>query len=127
MLSFPCRDGVCAVRAMDEACQGVRPTIRYHDQSILRSLFHPDRTFSTRRGAARRGAVPGLLPPSDSRRRPTGKRGKSELGIEARRAALARFAEAERLAIAGEYVEVETGKGSDAIERRPQLGAALGG
>jgi DNA invertase Pin-like site-specific DNA recombinase len=47
------------------------------------------------------------------------------LGIEAQRAALARFAEAEGFKIAGEYVEVETGKGADAIERRPQLGAAL--
>jgi len=55
----------------------------------------------------------------------TSQQGKSGLGIEAQRAALVRFAEAEGFDIAGEYVEVETGKGSDAIERRPQLGAAL--
>jgi DNA invertase Pin-like site-specific DNA recombinase len=36
-----------------------------------------------------------------------------------------RFAESEGLAIAGEYVEAETGKGADALERRPQLAAAL--
>ena len=27
--------------------------------------------------------------------------------------------------MASEFVEVETGKGSDALDRRPQLGAAL--
>ena len=35
------------------------------------------------------------------------------------------FAAAEGLTILGEYVEAETGKGSDALERRPQLAAAL--
>jgi DNA invertase Pin-like site-specific DNA recombinase len=51
--------------------------------------------------------------------------GKSGLGIEAQRDAIARFAEAEGLEMLNEYVEVETGKGSDAIDRRPQLAAAL--
>jgi DNA invertase Pin-like site-specific DNA recombinase len=55
----------------------------------------------------------------------TGKQGKSGLGIEAQREAIARFADAEGVLLAGEYVEVETGKGSDALERRPQLNAAL--
>src|SRR3954463_16306524 len=50
---------------------------------------------------------------------------RSGLGIEAQRATIARFAEAEGLTIIGEYVEVETGKGSDALDRRPQLAAAL--
>jgi DNA invertase Pin-like site-specific DNA recombinase len=45
--------------------------------------------------------------------------------IEAQRATIARFAEAEGLAITGEYVEAETGKGADALDRRPQLAAAL--
>jgi len=35
------------------------------------------------------------------------------------------FAETEGITIIGEFVEVETGKGSDALERRPQLAAAL--
>lgn len=56
----------------------------------------------------------------------TDKQGKSGLGIEAQRAAIARFAEAEGCAILGELVEVETGKGADALDRRPQLAAALG-
>jgi DNA invertase Pin-like site-specific DNA recombinase len=47
------------------------------------------------------------------------------LGIEAQRAAVARFAEAEGVTIVAEYVEAETGKGADALERRPQLAAAL--
>jgi DNA invertase Pin-like site-specific DNA recombinase len=55
----------------------------------------------------------------------TRQQGQSGLGIEAQRAALARFAEAEGMTLLGEYVEVETGKGSDALDRRPQLAAAL--
>jgi DNA invertase Pin-like site-specific DNA recombinase len=47
------------------------------------------------------------------------------LGIEAQRAALARFAEAEGCEILAEFVEIETGKGADALDRRPQLAAAL--
>lgn len=55
----------------------------------------------------------------------TSQQGRSGLGIEAQRRALAQFAQAEGLTIAREFVEVETGKGSDAIDRRPQLKAAL--
>ena len=53
------------------------------------------------------------------------KAGPFYLGIQAQRAACARFAEAEGKEIAAEFVEVETGKGSDALARRPQLAAAL--
>ena len=38
---------------------------------------------------------------------------------------LAQFAEAEGFEIVAEFVEVEAGKGSDALDRRPQLSAAL--
>jgi DNA invertase Pin-like site-specific DNA recombinase len=55
----------------------------------------------------------------------TSKRGRSGLGLEAQRAACARLAEGEGIEIAAEFVEVETGKGADALERRPQLAAAL--
>jgi DNA invertase Pin-like site-specific DNA recombinase len=55
----------------------------------------------------------------------TSQQGKSGLGIEAQREALARFAQAEGLDIVAEHLEVETGKGSDALDRRPQLKAAL--
>lgn len=55
----------------------------------------------------------------------TGKQGRSGLGIEAQRENIARFAEAEGCTIAAEYVEVETGKGADALDRRPKLAAAL--
>ena len=51
--------------------------------------------------------------------------GRSGLGIEAQRAAISRFAEAEGIAIIGEYLEFESGKGADALDRRPQLAAAL--
>jgi DNA invertase Pin-like site-specific DNA recombinase len=55
----------------------------------------------------------------------TNGQGKSGLGIEAQRAAIARFVEAEGITLVGEFVEVESGKGSDALDRRPQLRAAL--
>ena len=47
------------------------------------------------------------------------------LGIDAQRAAICRFAEAEGIEIAGEHVEIETGKGADALDRRPELADAL--
>ena len=50
---------------------------------------------------------------------------RSGLGIEAQRATVTRFAEAENIQIIAEYVEAETGKGADALDRRPQLAAAL--
>jgi DNA invertase Pin-like site-specific DNA recombinase len=55
----------------------------------------------------------------------TSGQGRSGLGIEAQRQALAHFAQAERFEVVREFVEVETGKGSDALDRRPQLKAAL--
>ena len=55
----------------------------------------------------------------------TREQGRSGLGLDAQRAAVERFAQAEGYRIAGEFVEVETGKGSDALDRRPQLAAAL--
>lgn len=55
----------------------------------------------------------------------TDRQGKSGLGIEAQREAVARFIAAEGLEVLGEFVEVETGKGCDALERRPKLRDAL--
>ena len=55
----------------------------------------------------------------------TARQGKSGLGVEAQKAAVARFAEAEGIAVIGEHTEVETGKGADALDRRPELAAAL--
>ena len=55
----------------------------------------------------------------------TARQGKSGLGLEAQKAALVRFAETEGLTLAAVYVEVESGKGADAMDRRPQLSAAL--
>jgi DNA invertase Pin-like site-specific DNA recombinase len=55
----------------------------------------------------------------------TAQQGKSGLGLEAQRAAVAKFAADNGMHIEQELVEVETGKGSDALERRPQLAAAL--
>src|SRR5262245_34923132 len=55
----------------------------------------------------------------------TQRQGKSGLGLEAQRAAIARFAEVEGFTVASEHIEVESGKGADAFDRRPQLAAAL--
>src|SRR5262245_37475581 len=55
----------------------------------------------------------------------TARQGRSGLGLEAQRAAIARFAAAEGFEVVGEFIEVESGKGHDALDRRPQLVAAL--
>ena len=55
----------------------------------------------------------------------TAKQGRSGLGLEAQRKAVVSFAAAEGFTIVAEFTEIETGKGSDALERRPELRAAL--
>jgi DNA invertase Pin-like site-specific DNA recombinase len=50
---------------------------------------------------------------------------KSGLGLDAQRESIERFASAEGFTIAQWFVEVETGKGFDAMERRPKLAEAL--
>ncbi|KQQ11538.1 resolvase [Methylobacterium sp. Leaf122] len=55
----------------------------------------------------------------------TDKQGKSGLGLEAQRTALAAFAQANEFEIVEEFAEVGSGKGEDALERRPQLARAL--
>ncbi|HEX3410317.1 MAG TPA: recombinase family protein [Stellaceae bacterium] len=55
----------------------------------------------------------------------TAQQGRSGLGIEAQREAIARFAQAEGMDVLEEFVEIETGKGCDALERRPVLRDAL--
>ena len=55
----------------------------------------------------------------------TQRQGRSGLGLAAQKAAISRFAATEGFAVVREFVEVETGKGADALDRRPQLAAAL--
>ena len=55
----------------------------------------------------------------------TNKQGKSGLGLSAQRDAIAGFAASEFLEVVAEFVEIETGKGADALDKRPQLAAAL--
>ena len=55
----------------------------------------------------------------------TQQQGRSGLGIEAQQAAVARFCETEGYTLQSAHTEIETGKGYDALERRPQLSAAL--
>jgi DNA invertase Pin-like site-specific DNA recombinase len=55
----------------------------------------------------------------------TSKQGRSGLGLEAQREALKRFAAAEGFILSRVFIEVETGKGADALDRRPRLADAL--
>jgi DNA invertase Pin-like site-specific DNA recombinase len=55
----------------------------------------------------------------------TDRQGKSGLGLEAQREAIAQFADANGFALVGEEIEVETGGGADALDRRPKLKGAL--
>ena len=55
----------------------------------------------------------------------TQKQGRSGLGMEAQQASVRAFAASNGFSIIGEFSETETGKGADALERRPELKAAL--
>jgi DNA invertase Pin-like site-specific DNA recombinase len=51
--------------------------------------------------------------------------GRSGLGLEAQRKTIGQFVASEGLEVVEEFIEVETGKGADALNKRPQLAAAL--
>lgn len=55
----------------------------------------------------------------------TARQFRSHLGLESQQAAVKSFAEANGYTIISEFSEAETGKGADALERRPELKAAL--
>jgi DNA invertase Pin-like site-specific DNA recombinase len=55
----------------------------------------------------------------------TGRQGRSGLGLAAQQAAIVRFAQEEGFDLIQTFEEVETGKGANALDRRPQLLAAL--
>ena len=55
----------------------------------------------------------------------TARQGRSGLGLEAQRKAVTAYAAQNALTIAEEFTEVETGKGADALERRPVFAEAL--
>jgi DNA invertase Pin-like site-specific DNA recombinase len=55
----------------------------------------------------------------------TAQQGRSGLGLEAQVEAINQFAAREGFEIVEQFIEVETGKGSDALDRRPKLAAAI--
>jgi DNA invertase Pin-like site-specific DNA recombinase len=55
----------------------------------------------------------------------TGKQAKSGLGLEAQIEAIRAFAKTEGYKLAGTFEEHESGKGADALDRRPLLAAAI--
>jgi DNA invertase Pin-like site-specific DNA recombinase len=55
-----------------------------------------------------------------------GKKSKRDLATEEQLATLTRFIEVEGCQAVGEFIEIETSKGADSLDRRPQLAAAIG-
>lgn len=55
----------------------------------------------------------------------TQKQGASGLGLEAQQEAVARYLNGGEWELVGRFVETESGKGADALAKRPQLRAAL--
>jgi DNA invertase Pin-like site-specific DNA recombinase len=55
----------------------------------------------------------------------TAKQGASGLGLDAQREAVTRYLNGGSWELVGEFTETETGKGADALAKRPQLRAAL--
>ncbi|WP_429328737.1 recombinase family protein [Paraburkholderia atlantica] len=55
----------------------------------------------------------------------TARQGQSGLGLDAQREAVARYLNGGAWDVVGEFTETETGKGADALAKRPQLRAAL--
>ena len=55
----------------------------------------------------------------------TARQGMSGLGLDAQREAVARYLNGGEWELVGEFTETETGKGANALEKRPQLRAAL--
>jgi DNA invertase Pin-like site-specific DNA recombinase len=55
----------------------------------------------------------------------TVEQGKSGLGLDAQRAAIQAFADREGFTVSNWFTDVETGKGADALDRRPKLAEAL--
>jgi DNA invertase Pin-like site-specific DNA recombinase len=55
----------------------------------------------------------------------TGKQAKSGLGLDAQIEAIRAFAKAEGYRLTGTFEEHESGKGAEALDRRPQLAAAI--
>jgi DNA invertase Pin-like site-specific DNA recombinase len=51
--------------------------------------------------------------------------GRSGLGLEAQRVAVEHYLRSREGKLIGEFTEIETGKGANALERRPELRAAL--
>jgi hypothetical protein len=55
----------------------------------------------------------------------TQQQGRSGLGLDAQRQAVSAYLGERAYRLLNEYTEVETGKGSNALDRRPQLRAAM--
>ena len=68
---------------------------------------------------------PAMKPVVAYHRVSTERQGRSGLGLDAQRERCAAFAAQNGMEIVEAFTEVETGKGSDALDRRPQLVAAL--
>jgi DNA invertase Pin-like site-specific DNA recombinase len=66
-----------------------------------------------------------MKPAISYRRLSKERKGKPTFGLDAQQAAIAAFCALEGYEVAEDFEEIETGKGYDALDRRPQLDAAL--
>ena len=91
--------------------------IRVQGAQLLQPTLHTNRQrwYACCMGAAKIRIVVAYYRVSTDRQRRSG------LGIDAQKAAVARFAEAEGLSIIAEFSEAETGKGADALDRPIRL------
>ena len=76
-------------------------------------------------GLERQQGAPEMKPVVAYYRVSTERQGRSGLGLDAQWERCAQFAIQNGLGLVEAYTEIETGKGSDALDRRPQLAAAL--
>ena len=101
-----------------------RPLLSMKQNKVLKYSI---RTFSMFQDSAKAPTMKPIVAyyrVSTQKQARSGKKGLG-LGLEAQREALERFAQANGLQIVTEFTEIETGKGADALELRPQLASAL--
>jgi Resolvase, N terminal domain len=87
-------------------------------------IFHTDVKYISNRSEVPMKPIVAYYRVSTQKQARSGKKGLG-LGLEAQREALERFAQANGLQIVTEFTEIETGKGAEALELRPQLASAL--
>jgi DNA invertase Pin-like site-specific DNA recombinase len=100
--------------------QVISEAMRLYPRHRASDAFRTDRWSS---GCFARGRA--MLPAVAYVRVSTAGQAKSGLGLEAQADSIAAFAKAEDYRIVGRFTEHESGKGADALDRRPKLAEAI--